>query len=76
MLMTAAPLSSRSKIGAATTVVGIGIATVVAGVTFLVLADDGPGSGNGVVGSSAAVTLGLVAIPLGTLARARRRPVT
>jgi hypothetical protein len=57
-------------------VVGIGVATVVAGVAFLLLADDGPGSGNGVVGSGAAVTLGLVAILLGTLARARRRAVT
>ena len=33
------------------------------------LADGGPGTGNGVVGSSAAVTLGLVAILLGALAR-------
>lgn len=58
-----------------TTVVGIGVATVVAGVAFLVLADGGPGTGNGVVGSSAAVTLGLVAILLGALARTRREPV-
>jgi hypothetical protein len=55
-----------------TTVVGIGVATVVAGVTFLVLADGGPGTGNGVVGSSAAVTLGLIAMVLGALARTRR----
>ena len=56
------------------TVVGIGLATVVAGVAFLVLADGGPGTGNGVVGSSAAITLGLVAILLGALARTRREP--
>jgi hypothetical protein len=55
-----------------TTVVGIGVATVVAGGVFLVLADGGPGTGNGVVGSSAAVTLGLVAVLLGVLARTRR----
>jgi hypothetical protein len=55
-----------------TTVVGIGVATVVAGVVFLVLADGGPGTGNGVVGPSAAVTLGRVATSLGVLARTRR----
>ena len=57
-----------------TTVVGIGVATVTAGVAFLVLADGGPGTGNGVVGSGAAVTLGLAAILLGALARTRRDP--
>ena len=57
-----------------TTVVGVGVATVVSGVAFLVLADGGPGTGNGVVGSSAAVTLGLAAIVLGALARTRRDP--
>ena len=54
------------------TVVGVGVATVVVGVAFLVLADGGPGTGNGVVGSGAAVTLGLVAILLGALAHTRR----
>jgi Family of unknown function (DUF6223) len=57
-----------------TTVVGIGVATVVAGAAFLLLADGGPGTGNGVVGSGAAVTLGLVATLLGALARTRRAP--
>lgn len=55
-----------------TTVVGLGVATVVAGVVFLALADDGPGSGNGVVGSGAAVVFGILAIVLGALARTRR----
>lgn len=59
-----------------TTVVGIGVATVVAGVTFLGLADDGPGSGNGVIGSGAAVALGLLAIVLGALAQVRRDRLT
>jgi hypothetical protein len=53
-------------------VVGLGLATVAAGVSFLLLADGGPGTGNGVVGSSAAVVLGLLATALGALARARR----
>jgi hypothetical protein len=63
-------LSSRPTI-----VVGLGVATVAAGVVFLALADDGPGSGNGVVGSGAAVVLGLAAIALGALARVRRHRV-
>lgn len=57
-----------------TTVIAIGVATVLAGVAFLLLADGGPGTGNGVVGSSAAVALGLVASVLGALARVRPRP--
>ena len=56
------------------TVVGIGVAAVIAGAAFLVLADGGPGTGNGVVGSSAAVTLGLAAMLLGALAHTRREP--
>ena len=64
-------LSSRP-----TTVIGIGAATVVAGVAFLVLADGGPGTGNGVIGSGAAVALGIVTILLGALARTRREPAT
>jgi hypothetical protein len=58
-----------------TTVVGLGAATFVAGVVFLALADDGPGSGNGVVGSAAAVMLGILAIVLGALALTQRRRV-
>ena len=57
-----------------TIVVGIGVATVVSGLTLLLLADGGPGTGNGVVGSAAAVTLGLVTTLLGALARTRRDP--
>jgi hypothetical protein len=57
------------------TVVAIGVTTVAAGVAFLALSDEGPGSGNGVVGSGAAVMLGLVAILLGALARTRDRRV-
>ena len=55
-----------------TTVVGLGAAIVVAGVVFLALADDGPGSGNGVVGSAAAVMLGTLAIVLGAVALTQR----
>ncbi len=59
-----------------TTVIGAGAATAIAGVVFLLLADGGPGTGNGVVGSSAAVMLGVVATLLGTLAHKRADSAT
>ncbi len=40
----------------------LGIAAVLLGAVFLAAADGGPGSGDGVVGSAAAIVLGLVAI--------------
>jgi hypothetical protein len=48
-------------------------ASVVNGGLVLVIANGGPGSGNGVVGGAAAVVLGLIATALGGLALARRR---
>jgi hypothetical protein len=39
----------------------------------LVLADGGPGSGNGVVGGAAALVLGLAAVVLGGFGLARSR---
>lgn len=59
-----------------TTVIGAGAATTIAGLVFLLLADGGPGTGNGVVGSGAAVMLGVVATLLGTIARKRSDNVT
>lgn len=41
-----------------------GAVAAVLGVVFLVAADGGPGTGDGVVGSGAAIALGLVAIGL------------
>jgi hypothetical protein len=40
----------------------LGLAALLLGVVFLAAADGGPGSGDGVVGSAAAIVLGLVAI--------------
>lgn len=42
----------------------LGIIAVLLGGLFLAAADGGPGTGNGVVGSAAAIVLGLVAIGL------------
>ena len=47
--------------------------SVVLGALFLVTADGGPGTGNGVVGSLVALVVGPVAIVLGGLARSRAR---
>lgn len=52
-------------------VVGLGGATIAGGVTFILLADGGPGTGNGVVGSLVAIVLGLATAMLGIVARAR-----
>ena len=50
----------------------LGLAAVVLGVVFLAAADGGPGSGDGVVGSAAAIVFGLVAIGLDRSAARRR----
>ena len=42
----------------------LGLAALLLGVLFLAAADGGPGNGDGVVGSAAAIVLGLVAIGL------------
>jgi hypothetical protein len=46
------------------TALWLGIPAVLLGGLFLAAADGGPGTGNGVVGSAAAIVLGLVAIGL------------
>lgn len=56
----------------AATALALGATSVVGGTLFLLTADGGPGTGNGVVGSAAALLLGPVAIALGALARSRR----
>ena len=50
-----------------------GIAGTVVGGLVVVTADGGPGTGNGIVGGYAAVVVGLIAVLLGGLARARSR---
>jgi hypothetical protein len=50
----------------------LGALALAFGVLFLATADAGPGTGNGVVGSGAAIVLGPIAMVLGGLARARR----
>ncbi|MEV3927328.1 DUF6223 family protein [Actinomadura coerulea] len=50
-----------------------GLIAVVGGVVNLAVADGGPGTGNGVVGGALAIGLGLIAIVLGAVARARSR---
>ena len=51
----------------------VGLIAVVNGWLVLAIADGGPGTGNGVVGGAAAFVLGLIALALGGLARARCR---
>ena len=50
-----------------------GLIAVVNGGLNLAIANGGPGTGNGVVGGAAAFVLGLIALALGGLARARSR---
>jgi drug/metabolite transporter (DMT)-like permease len=49
----------------------LGMTAVLLGVLFLAAADGGPGTGNGVVGSAAAIVLGFIAIGLDRLAATR-----
>ncbi|MEV6660147.1 DUF6223 family protein [Nocardia fluminea] len=51
--------------------IGTGAAAAVVGVIGFATADGGPGTGNGIVGAAIAIFLGVVAIALGALARAR-----
>lgn len=50
----------------------LGALSLALGVVFLATADSGPGTGNGVVGSGAAIAFGVAALVLGALARNRR----
>jgi hypothetical protein len=50
----------------------LGLAALLLGFLFLAAADGGPGTGDGVVGSAAAIVLGLVAIGLDRSAAKRR----
>ncbi|MEV0074672.1 DUF6223 family protein [Amycolatopsis sp. NPDC050768] len=50
-----------------------GLIAAVGGAVNLVVADGGPGTGNGVVGGAAAVVQGLIALVLGGLAMTRTR---
>lgn len=50
-----------------------GLIAAVGGAVNLVVADGGPGTGNGVVGGAAAAVLGLIALVLGGLAMTRTR---
>jgi len=50
----------------------LGASAVLLGGIFLAAADGGPGTGNGVVGSAAAIVFGFVAIGLDRLAAVRR----
>jgi hypothetical protein len=50
----------------------LGAPAVLLGALFLAAADGGPGTGNGVVGSAAAIVLGAIAIGLDQFARRRR----
>jgi hypothetical protein len=63
---------ARQRHGATAAIV-LGSVSVALGVLFLVTADGGPGTGNGVVGSAVALILGPSAIILGGVARGRRR---
>lgn len=63
------------RLGAIVPLIAGPVAVVHSGLS-LATATGGPGSGNGVVGSAAALVLGLIATVLGGLALARsRRPV-
>jgi hypothetical protein len=50
----------------------LGLLSLALGALFLAAADGGPGTGNGVVGSAAAIGLGTLAVILGALASAQR----
>jgi hypothetical protein len=66
-----------SRVGGAMLAMGMGLVGAVSGSFNLALADGGPGTGNGVVGGSAAFVLGAIAVAIGALAlvRSRRPPV-
>jgi hypothetical protein len=61
-----------NRSGAAMVAVLAGMIAAINGGLVLVVADGGPGSGNGVVGGAGALVLGAVAVVLGALGLARR----
>lgn len=65
--------TAGSRIDPPTTALALGAAGTVLGALFVATADGGLGTGNGLGGALVAVALGLVAVALGGLARARRR---
>ena len=69
----ATDMRSADDRGRAVTAVALGLISLVLGGVFLAAADGGPGTGNGVVGSAAAIVLGPIGMVLGGLARARNR---
>lgn len=71
-LIRSAGRSGTGSRGAVVALV-VGPVGVAGGVSNLALADGGPGTGNGVVGGGVALLMGLIAIVLGWLTRARTR---
>ncbi|MFB4287223.1 DUF6223 family protein [Nonomuraea sp. ATR24] len=67
---------SGARRGGVVVALAAGAAGTVIGAVVLVTADGGPGTGNGTVGGYVALALGVIALVLGGLARARsaRRP--
>jgi hypothetical protein len=61
----------RSTTRRSTVAVVAGITGMIAGGLVVITADGGPGTGNGIVGGYAALTLGLIGAALGGLALAR-----
>ena len=69
------PGSVTSRRPGAIVAVVVGLVAAGSGGLNLVMANGGPGTGNGVVGGAAAFVLGLIAIALGALALGRSRRV-
>lgn len=67
---------ARGRRAAAVAAIVLGAAGVVVAAVALAIADGGPGTGNGVVGSALAVVLGLIAAALGRRALNRARRAT
>ncbi|OIJ25554.1 DUF6223 family protein [Nocardioides luteus] len=67
-------VGNRGRNGAVVAL-GCGSIALVTGVVNLLVADGGPGTGNGVVGGGIAIVLGLTALTLGALTLNRSRRV-
>jgi len=67
-------IGNRGRNGAVVAL-GCGSIALVVGVVNLLVADGGPGTGNGVVGGGIAIVLGLTALALGALTLTRSRRV-
>ena len=65
---TRSETDNRSPHGLSIAAFALGSTSLVLGALFLATADGGPGTGNGVVGSAAAILLGPIALVLGGLA--------